>query len=129
MKMSGRIVIFAQMATLKSLPAGQRLIQYGETGEELYTIIDGKLMASIDGNDGPIELGVFGRGELIGEAGLYFGRRTANVDIVEDARLLCVTQHNLERLQRRYPRILAKVMRNLNEVLAQRLDKATVCLA
>jgi hypothetical protein len=120
--------IFAQMACIRDIPAGQRLITCGETGQEMYAIISGRLSASIEGSGGKVELGSFGRGDLIGEAGLYYGRRTADVDVAEEARLVCVNQQALERMQRRYPRILAKVMRNLNEVLAQRLDKATTRL-
>ena len=121
--------IFAQLACIRDVPAGERIIEYGKTGNEMYAIIGGQLRASIEGEAGRVDLGTYGRGDLVGEAGLYYGRRTANVDVVEDARLLCVNQQSLERLQRRYPRILGKVMRNLNEVLAERLDRATVRLA
>jgi CRP-like cAMP-binding protein len=57
--------------------------------------------------------------------GLFRGERTANVDCLSDCRLLRFDQQNLARLQRRYPQTAAKLMRNLSEVLADRLKSAT----
>jgi hypothetical protein len=121
--------IFARMASIISVPAGTRIIHYGDTGTEVFAVIDGKVRVSIEGQGGQVDLGSYGRGHAVGEAGLYGQKRTANVDVVEDARLLRVTGKSLERLRARYPRIAAKVLRNLNEVLAQRLGSATARLA
>ena len=63
--------------------------------------------------------------DTFGEAGLFFHSRTASVDVVEDARLICITRENLETLRRRYPRIAARVFSNLNEILSTRLVHAT----
>ena len=63
--------------------------------------------------------------DVVGEAGLFYKNRTANVDATEDSRLLCIKQSNLERLSRRYPYIATKVFRNLNKVLATRLFTTT----
>ncbi|MDH3872049.1 MAG: cyclic nucleotide-binding domain-containing protein, partial [Gammaproteobacteria bacterium] len=64
-------------------------------------------------------------GDVVGETGLFYEKRTADVDAMEDSRLLSLTQDNLERLSRRYPYIATKVFRNLNEILAKRLFKTT----
>jgi CRP-like cAMP-binding protein len=117
--------IVARMTNIRQVPAGERLIRHGETGSELFAVIAGRLQASIQGESGRIALDTHARGDLLGEAGLYFGQRTADVDVLKDAQLLCITQHSLERLRKRYPRIAAKVLRNLNEVLALRLAHAT----
>lgn len=121
--------IVARMTNIRHVPAGERLIRHGETGRELFAVITGSLQASIEGESGRIALDTHERGDLVGEAGLYFGQRTADVDVLEDSQLLCITQHSLERLRKRYPRIAAKVLRNLNEVLALRLAHATDRLA
>jgi predicted RND superfamily exporter protein len=117
--------IVARMASMRSVSAGERLIEIGQPGVEMYAVIDGKLQASIEGRSGRIELDAHTRGDVVGEAGLFFARRTANVDAVEDSRLLRITQRDLETLRRRYPRIAARVFRNLNEILATRLVHAT----
>jgi len=117
--------IFARMVSIIRVPAGTRIISHGEVGSVMFAIIDGEVQASIEGKTGRVELGTYGRGDVVGEAGLYGQRRTANVDITEDARMLRISRKSLERLRGRYPRIAAKVLRNLNEVLAQRLARAT----
>jgi predicted RND superfamily exporter protein len=117
--------IVALMAKVISVPQGKRLIRDGDDGNEMYVVIDGKLSASIAGKDGPINVATYGRGDVVGEAGLFYEKRSADVDVVEDSRLLCLTQSNLDRLSRRYPYIATKVFRNLNKVLATRLFKTT----
>ncbi len=117
--------IVALMANLRPVPAGQRLIHMGEDGREMWVIIDGKLRVSIPGERGEIELGSYTRGDVIGEVGLFGQKRSADVDVVEDARLLRLTRKNLARLGRRYPRIATQVLSNLSEVLAERLVKTT----
>ena len=91
----------------------------------MYVVIDGRLCTTIAGDHGPVELATHSRGDVVGEAGLFFETRTANVDTLEDSRLLCITQENLDRLSRRYPYIATKVFRNLNKVLASRLFTTT----
>ncbi len=121
--------IFARMASIVVVPAGTRIIRHGDVGSEMFAIIDGKVQVSIEGQSGRVELSTYGRGHVVGEAGLYGQQRTANVDVTEDARLLRISRKSLERLRGRYPRIAAKVLRNLNEVLGQRLARATDRLA
>jgi len=117
--------IVARMASIRQASRGERIIAIGEPGEEMYTVIDGKLQASIEGGGGRINLDAHSRGDTFGEAGLFFATRTANVDVVEDARLIRITRENLETLRRRYPRIAARVFSNLNEILSKRLVHAT----
>jgi CRP-like cAMP-binding protein len=117
--------IVALLSSLEQVPAGTLLIREGEQGEELYVVIDGKLRAFLEGPDGAVELTTHSRGDTVGEVGLFFEKRTANVEALTDARLLRVTQASLERLARRSPRIAARVHRNLNETLAGRLARLT----
>jgi predicted RND superfamily exporter protein len=117
--------IVALMAKVISVPQGKRLIHDGDDGNEMYVVIDGRLRASIAGKDGPINVASYGRGDVVGEAGLFYEKRSADVDVTEDCRLLCLTQSNLDRLSRRYPYIANKVFRNLNKVLATRLFTTT----
>ncbi len=117
--------IVALMAKVISVPKGKRIISDGDVANEMYVVIDGKLQTSVDGDQGRVELATHERGDVVGEAGLFFETRTANVDAKEDCRLLCLTQENLDRLSKRYPYIATKVFRNLNKILATRLFTTT----
>jgi predicted RND superfamily exporter protein len=117
--------IVALMGRVISVPQGKRLIRDGDDGKEMYVVIEGRLRASIAGKTGPVNIATHGRGDVVGEAGLFYEKRTADVDVIEDSRLLCLTQNNLDRLSRRYPYIANKVFRNLNKVLATRLFTTT----
>ena len=117
--------IVALMSKVITVPAGTRIITAGDKGEEMYVVIHGRLRTSFEGEKGRIEVATHGRGDVVGEAGLFFEKRTADVDILEDSRLLCLSQDNLERLSRRYPYIATKVFRNLNRILATRLFTTT----
>jgi predicted RND superfamily exporter protein len=117
--------IVARMASIREFSADERIIEIGQPGNEMYAVIDGRLQASIEGKDGRVNLDSHTRGDVVGEAGLFYAKRTANVDTVEDSRLLCISQNDLNILRRRYPRIAAKVFHNLNEILATRLVSAT----
>jgi CRP-like cAMP-binding protein len=117
--------ILAIMARIIEVPAGKRIINDGDDGNEMYVVIDGKLRTSVKGEHGRIEVATHERGDVVGEAGLFYEKRTADVDVAEDSRLLCLTQENLDRLSRRYPYIATKVFRNLNRILATRLFRTT----
>jgi len=117
--------IVALMAKVIDVPSGKRIIHDGEDGQEMYVVLEGKLSASIAGKDGPVNIASLSRGDVVGEAGLFYEKRSANVDVIEDCRLLCLNQGNLDRLSRRYPYIATKVFRNLNGILATRLFTTT----
>jgi CRP-like cAMP-binding protein len=117
--------IVALMSKVITVPAGTRIITAGEKGEEMYVVLEGRLRTSFAGEKGRIELATHARGDVVGEAGLFYKERSADVDTLEDTRLLCLSQDNLDRLSRRYPYIATKVFRNLNTILATRLFTTT----
>jgi predicted RND superfamily exporter protein len=121
--------VVALMATLLQVEKGQRLFRDGEAGDALYVVLDGQLQASIERPGGRRMLGRALRGDLVGEVGPFHGRRTADVDAVEETRLLRLTAADLERVRRRYPRIGATVYRNLSELLAHRVADSTLRIA
>jgi predicted RND superfamily exporter protein len=122
-KWQARIV--ALMTEIVEVKQGERLMQTGQKSDGMYVAIEGRLRSSIERNGAVVPLNRHGRGDVLGEVGLFRGERTANVDCETDCRLLRFDQENLSRLQRRYPRTAAKLMRNLSEVLADRLKAAT----
>lgn len=118
--------IAALMTNITTFAAGDPIFRVGEPGDELYVLLDGELIVSIEGSDGErLELSRCRRGDVVGEVALYHGKRTADVDAVTDARALRLTQDNLETLRSRYPRIGARVFWNLSQILAERLATVT----
>jgi predicted RND superfamily exporter protein len=117
--------IVALMASMHEVPTGRRLMSAGEIGREMYVIIEGALKITTRGDREAIELATNRRGDVVGEVGLFYKTRSANADVIEDARLLRLTQSNMSRLSRRFPRIAARVLGNLNQILAERLSQTT----
>lgn len=116
---------FALMSRLEKHPAGRRLIRHGDDAHDVYVVVDGTLEVWVERGDERKSLATLGRGAVIGEAGYFGQRRTANVDTLEPVRLLRFDAEDLERLRLRYPKTAALILRNLNRVQAERLARLT----
>ena len=117
--------IVALVLSVETVPPGTRLMSEGEQGREMYVVLDGELRGSVNHDGREIELSRMRRGDTVGEVGLFAGQRTADVDSVEETRLLRLRPPELARLQRRYPRIAARLFSNLSGILATRLVNTT----
>jgi predicted RND superfamily exporter protein len=117
--------ITALMLDVVERPAGERLISKGEESDGMYAILSGRMVSWVERDGKRIELNVHERGDVVGEVGIFRGARSANVDCETDMQLVWFGRAGLDRLLRRYPRIGAKVLRNLSEILAERLVRAT----
>lgn len=120
--------IFALLSRIEKYKAHDRVIQEGDWARDMYVVVDGELQAWVDREGERRELSTMGRGAVLGEAGFFGQRRTANVDAMSNARLLRFGSEELERLRKRYPRIAATVFRNLNRIQAERLARTTAML-
>lgn len=119
---------FALLSNLEKLPAGARVITEGDYARDMYVIVDGQLEAWVDRHDERKSLSTLGRGAVMGEAGYFGQRRTANVDAISAVRLLRFDSQDLERLRLRHPRIAATIFRNLNRIQAERIARMTAML-
>jgi len=117
--------VVALMASFRTYAKGEALTRIGEGGDEVYVVVDGELLAWVERDGRVVELERLRRGAVVGEMVLFQGRRTANVDVLADARVLTLRRADLDRLRARYPRIAAIVYRNLGEVLAGRVKTTT----
>jgi predicted RND superfamily exporter protein/CRP-like cAMP-binding protein len=118
--------IVTLMGELKSFPRGQPIIRQGEMGNEMYVLISGVAEVLVH-QDGQLRhVRKLRRGEVFGEMGLIrHDKRTADVIAVEDVEALAVNERFLTSMQRRYPRIGAKIFLNIAKVLSDRLEQET----
>lgn len=114
--------VVALMCNLVTVEPGERLLREGEKGQHMYVVIDGELLASLDREGRRVELSRMRRGDVVGEIALFGKTRSADVDVVERARLLRLGEEDLARLVERQPRIASKVYRNLSRIVAERIQ-------
>ncbi len=123
--LQAKIVVL--MAQIASAAPGTLITRRGELKEELYVLLSG--IVDVRRSEGENVIRSLGRGDVIGEMGLVRHRpRSADVVVRENAEYLVLDGAFLERIQRRYPRIAAKVFLNLTRILSDRLESTTEAL-
>jgi serine/threonine protein phosphatase PrpC len=106
----------------RDFPAGGWIVREGETGEEMFVVISGKV--TVENRNMPIaELGPGGHfGEM---ALVQSAPRSATVRAVEPARLLVIGRIPLFEAMRLDPTLAVKLLWSLVQELSQRLRAAT----
>jgi predicted RND superfamily exporter protein len=116
--------IVTLMGELKVFPYGQAIVRQGELGNEMFVLIDGKAEVRITVNGHSRVVRELSRGDVFGEMGLIrHHQRTADVIAAENVEVLVVNERFLTRMQRRYPRIGAKIFLNVAKILSDRLER------
>jgi Cyclic nucleotide-binding domain len=81
----------------RTLELDETLVSQGERGDELYLVLDGVLVAEVDGD----EVGELGPGAIVGErASLDRGKRTATLSARTRCRLAVIPVELIERADR-----------------------------
>ncbi|MBI1818323.1 MAG: MMPL family transporter [Deltaproteobacteria bacterium] len=115
------------MGHLEAVKHGAYITRRGEIKPELYVLLNGRAEVQ---REGGLVIRTMGRGDVIGEMGLLRKQpRSADVIAGEDMDYLVLDERFLQRIQRRYPRIAAKVFLNLTRILSDRLESTTDALA
>lgn len=113
---------FLKVGTVLKAKTGDQVIRKGESGNEMYIVLRGRLRVTIGGNF----IAEVARGDLFGEmAFLSEMPRTADVAVAEDAELLVLTQPQMRRAIQAMPDVSAKVLFNLALVLTAKLRTGT----
>jgi predicted RND superfamily exporter protein len=116
--------IVTLMGELKAFPNGQAIVRQGELGNEMFVIIGGKAEVRITANGQLRVVRELSRGDVFGEMGLIrHHKRTADVIATGEVEVLVVNERFLYRMQRRYPRIGAKIFLNVAKILSDRLER------
>jgi predicted RND superfamily exporter protein/CRP-like cAMP-binding protein len=118
--------IVTLMGELKTFPRGQPIVRQGEMGNEMYVLVKGSADAFIHLNGQRQYVRKIEHGQVFGEMGLIrHHERTVDVIAAEDVEVLAVNELFLSRMQRRYPRIGAKIFLNIAKILSDRLQHST----
>jgi predicted RND superfamily exporter protein len=117
--------IVALMGELRTFPHGQTIVREGESGNEMFVLIGGKAEVRKNGQSRVIRQVT--RGDMFGEMGLIrHHNRMADIIATEDVEVLVMNERFLNRMQRRYPRIGARIFLNIAKDLANRLEEESV---
>jgi len=108
--------------SLSLIPAGTRIISYGEACSTLYLVWNGLLSASIEDGDIKLVLGAIQPGEWVGEVMLIeAGPATASVTCVEDSYLLELSHEAFNKLRASHPAAAGALLHALCLNIAERL--------
>ncbi|MEM7143270.1 MAG: cyclic nucleotide-binding domain-containing protein [Actinomycetota bacterium] len=116
---SHQIAQFLTKSSIISCAQGDRLLKAGNTGRNLYIVLDGRLDARIDGRT----VGTLHAGDVFGETAFLLGvPRTADVHAeTPDPRVLCTSAGAIRRMIDDDAAIAAIFLGNLAKMLATRL--------
>jgi hypothetical protein len=118
--------IVTLMGEVKAFPHGQAIVRQGDLGHEMFVLIGGRAEVRVNSTGHFRVIRELKRGDVFGEMGLIrHHERTADVIAAEDVEVLVVNERFLDRMQRRYPRIGAKIFLNIAKVLSDRLEQET----
>ena len=125
------LAMIAEVTTEEAHPSGTRIFQYGEPGDKLYIILEGKVRISREvGGMGEEALAVLGTGEVFGEMALLDeSPRSADARAHERCRLLVITKDAFDDLLFLHKDLAYEVLWSCVRMLASRLretnDKLT----
>jgi hypothetical protein len=118
--------VVALMGEMRRFEPGDYVLRQGDIGEEMFVIIQGNVEVWASSHDRRRHIRNLTRGDVVGEMGLVrHNERSADVVAVSPVEVLSVNETFLHRIERRYPRIAARVFLNLTRILSDRLESTT----
>lgn len=114
----------------RSFAKGERIMDEGEVGSEIFVIPQGLV-----GIDFKVGDGVYiqrahhaARGDVFGELSMFGHKRSARVNALEDVQLLSIPIEQLRSTMRDHPRVGYQIMTNLARILAERVMTSNITL-
>lgn len=108
-----------RLLTFKDVPSGAQLFHKGDTGDAMYLVESGRVRISITDNDGhELTLAENAQGDFFGEMALIDGRqRSADAQVVEDARLAILARQDFLSFVRSSPDMALEMLAALTDRL------------
>ena len=125
------LALIAKVTAEEVHATGTRIFQYGDAGDKLFIILEGKVRISRDlAGMGEEALAVLGPGEVFGEMSLIDeAPRSADARVHEGCRLLVITKEDFDDLLFLHKDLAYEVLWNCVRILSTRLretnDKLT----
>jgi CRP-like cAMP-binding protein len=125
------LALIAKATTEESHATGTKIFQYGDAGDKLFIILEGKVRISRElAGMGEEALAVLGAGEVFGEMSLIDeAPRSADARVHERCRLLVITKEEFDDLLFLHKDLAYEVLWNCVRILSTRLretnDKLT----
>jgi glutaminase len=111
----------ASLGTIRTYHAGEKIIATTEPATSLYFLRSGVVHVTLPGG---IRLATIAAGMAFGEMALLEGHRSADVVADQSVTALEVPLADFERFREQHPRAGERIMRNLAQMLADRLIAA-----
>ncbi len=117
------LLLFSEVTKAESYGLGEQIFSFGDPGDKLYIIVDGKVRISRDvAGLGEEALAVLGPGEVFGEMSLLDeSPRSAGAKAHERCRLLTVTKSDFDDLLFLHKSLAFEVLWTCVKVLSARL--------
>ena len=118
------IEVLAEAMFYSEFEAGQALVYEGESGNELFIIVEGTISVSVKSEGKEIELVRLGAGDFFGEmAMLEQEHRSATCKAVESTSCLVLKSQDFSSLIIDQPKIASTVLYNMLKITGGRLSK------
>ncbi len=117
------LAMFASVTAEESHATGTKLFQYGDPGDKLFIILEGKVRISREvAGMGEEALAVLGPGEVFGEMSLLDeSPRSADARVHERCRMLVITKEAFDELLFMQKELAYEVLWNCVRILSARL--------
>jgi CRP-like cAMP-binding protein len=111
------------LSSVHTFAKGELVIKEGDVGRDFFVILEGAADAQITPpNEKTINLRRMGTGDVFGEIALVSNvPRTADVVAHQDLKVLVMDWDSISQITKVYPRISARLFRNLSSILGERL--------
>jgi CRP-like cAMP-binding protein len=98
--------------------AGELIFEEGESGEQMFVIIVGRISIFKDVDGKRIELAQLEKGDFFGEMGLLDRLpRTASAEVLEDCELLVISPADFDEMLKKNTEIAVRIMRKYSQRL------------
>ena len=116
------LALIAKSTTEESHATGTKIFQYGDVGDKLFILLEGKVRISRDVGMGEEALAVLGPGEVFGEMSLIDDApRSADARVQERCRLLVIGKEEFDDLLFLHKDLAYEVLWNCIRLLSSRL--------